>query len=70
MANLTGAVLVQNAALLRASVAQGGVLIVSGVQTHERDEVLAAFGDATLRWSGEEAGWVGLAFNLPSTPGV
>ena len=62
LANLTGAVLVQNAALLRASVAPGGVLIVSGVQAHERDEVLAAFGDATLRWSREEAGWVGLAF--------
>lgn len=70
LANLTGAVLVQNAALLRASVVPGGALIVSGVQTNERDEVLAAFGGATLRWSGEEAGWVGLAFNLPPTPGV
>jgi ribosomal protein L11 methyltransferase len=70
LANLTGAVLVQIAPLLQGSVAAGGLLIVSGVQTHERDEVIAAFSALTLAWSAEEAGWVGLAFNFPAAPPV
>jgi ribosomal protein L11 methyltransferase len=70
LANLTGAVLVQNAALLSSAVAPGGTLIVSGVQEHERDEVLAAFAGTTLCWSEAEVGWVGLAFNLPAARGV
>lgn len=61
-ANLTGAVLVQNASLLGGALAAGGTLIVSGLQSHERDEVLAAFDTLRLAWSAEEAGWVGLAF--------
>lgn len=65
LANLTGAVLVQNARMLLEAVRPGGTLIVSGLQTHERGEVLDAFGGATLTWSSEEAGWVGLAFAIP-----
>jgi len=69
LANLTGAVLIQNAALLSSTVAAGGTLIVSGLQTHERKEVVAAFEVASVRWSGEEAGWEAFSFNLPG-PGA
>lgn len=65
LANLTGAVLAQNARLLLDAVRPGGALVVSGIQSHERDEVLHAFGEAPLSWSGDEAGWVGLAFRRP-----
>ena len=64
VANLTGAVLIQNAALLRGAVAPGGTLIVSGLQTHEHDDVVSALSGGTVRWSGEEAGWVAVAFNF------
>ena len=70
VANLTGAVLVMNAALLSSAVAPGGTLIVSGVQTHERDEVVAAFTGAQLVWSNDEAGWMSLGFNFPDPPEV
>jgi len=65
LANLTGAVLVQNAARLSSAVVPGGALIVSGLQAHERNQVGQAFADATLTWSEEEAGWVAMLFNLP-----
>ncbi len=61
LANLTGAVLVQNASLLLAATAPAGILIASGLQAHERDAVVAAFAAAEIVWSGEDAGWVGLA---------
>ena len=64
LANLTGAVLVQNAALLRSAVAPGGTLIVSGLQPHERADVLAAFVGATVRRQDDEADWVALTFNF------
>ena len=70
VANLTGAVLVQTAPLLIAALADDGVLIVSGLQTHERQEVIDAFPGATIAWSGEESGWVGLAFNFPRRSAV
>lgn len=63
-ANLTGAVLIQNAAQLRGAVAPGGTLIVSGLQTHERDDVIAAFAPATIRWTADELDWVAIAFNV------
>jgi ribosomal protein L11 methyltransferase len=65
LANLTGATLVQNAARLGSAVTPGGSLIVSGLQAHERDDVRRAFAGATLAWSGEEAGWIAMLFNLP-----
>ncbi len=64
LANLTGAVLVQSAALLRSAVATGGTLIVSGLQSHERTDVLAAFSGATMRRQDEELDWVALTFNF------
>jgi ribosomal protein L11 methyltransferase len=64
LANLTAAVLVRSADALRGAVASGGTLVVSGVQLFERDDVLAAFSGATLRWSKDEGGWVALAFNF------
>ena len=70
LANLTGAVLLHNAALLSSTVAAGGTLIVSGLQTHERADVVDAFRAASVRWSGEEAGWEAVAFNFPSAGAV
>lgn len=70
LANLTGAVLVQNAPLLRAAVAPGGTLIVSGLQTHERAEVVAAFPGARVGWEKEELSWVSIAFNFPAAAAV
>jgi ribosomal protein L11 methyltransferase len=70
LANLTGAVLLQNAALLSSTVAPGGTLVVSGLQTHERKDVVAAFEVASVRWSAEEAGWEALAFNFPASRAV
>jgi ribosomal protein L11 methyltransferase len=66
LANLTGAVLVHNAERLAALVVAGGNLVVSGLQSHERDEVIAAFRHASLAWSDEEMGWVALRFNFPA----
>ena len=34
------------------------------------DDILAAFTGMKLVWSGEDAGWVALTFNLPASPGV
>ncbi|MEQ1727034.1 MAG: 50S ribosomal protein L11 methyltransferase [Vicinamibacterales bacterium] len=64
LANLTGGVLVQNATLLRSAVAPGGTLIVSGLQSHERTDVLAAFAGATVRRQDDELDWVALTFTF------
>ncbi len=60
-ANLTGALLVRSAPTLLAAVRSGGILILSGIQSHERDDVRAAFAGAEVRWEREEDGWVGMA---------
>jgi ribosomal protein L11 methyltransferase len=65
VANLTGAVLIQNARLLSSTVSPGGTLIVSGLQVHEREAVSGAFRLAEVQWSAEEAGWTALTFNFP-----
>ena len=62
-ANLTGAILAQSASRLLGALMPGGVLVVSGLQSHERDEVVAAFEGTTLLWEQAEDGWTGLAFN-------
>jgi ribosomal protein L11 methyltransferase len=60
-ANLTGALLVRSAPTLLAAVRPGGILILSGIQSHERDEVREAFAGADVRWEREEDGWVEIA---------
>jgi ribosomal protein L11 methyltransferase len=60
-ANLTGALLVRSAAVLLGAVHPGGTLILSGIQSHERDEVRAAFAEATDLWERDEDGWTGIA---------
>jgi len=66
-ANLTGALLVGAAAVLRESVRPGGTLIVSGLLSGERDDVAAALGTMMPVWESEEDGWVGLCFRAPMT---
>jgi ribosomal protein L11 methyltransferase len=60
-ANLTGALLVRSAAMLLGAVQPEGTLILSGIQSHERDEVRQAFAGAAIVWERDEDGWVGLA---------
>jgi ribosomal protein L11 methyltransferase len=60
-ANLTGALLVRSAPTLLAAVRPGGMLILSGIQSHERDDVRGAFGGGEIRWERDEDGWVGIA---------
>jgi ribosomal protein L11 methyltransferase len=64
-ANLTGALLVVSAHSLLRAVRSGGTLIVSGLLSHERGDVVRAFGGVTVVWEGEEDGWVGLAVKKP-----
>ncbi len=70
VANLTGAVLVQSAAVLSGAVRRQGTLIVSGLQAHERADVLAAFEGRSMVWSAEEEDWVALALTAPPERGV
>jgi ribosomal protein L11 methyltransferase len=60
-ANLTGALLVRSAPALLAAVRAGGTVILSGIQSHERDEVRQAFAHEAVCWERDEDGWVGLA---------
>ena len=60
-ANLTGALLVRSAPALLAAVRPGGTLILSGIQSHERDDVRQAFAAAVVCWERDEDGWAGLA---------
>ncbi|HEV3139457.1 MAG TPA: 50S ribosomal protein L11 methyltransferase [Vicinamibacterales bacterium] len=62
-ANLTGALIVKAASVLRRATRAGGTLILSGLQIHERDEVLRAFRSPALTWEREEDGWIGLVVN-------
>jgi ribosomal protein L11 methyltransferase len=64
-ANLTGALLVRSSSAVLAAVRPGGTLILSGLLSHERDEVCAAFFPAAVVWEREEDGWVGLAMKKP-----
>jgi ribosomal protein L11 methyltransferase len=59
-ANLTGALLIRSADLLLQALNARGSLIVSGLQSHERDAVVRAFGDAHIAWEATEEEWVGL----------
>jgi ribosomal protein L11 methyltransferase len=59
-ANLTGALLVKSAPALLAAVRPGGVLILSGIQSHEAIQVRQAFEGADVCRERDEDGWVGL----------
>ena len=59
-ANLTAALLVRTATSVMNSVRPGGTVILSGLQTADRDEVMAAFRGATLVDERTEDGWAGL----------
>jgi ribosomal protein L11 methyltransferase len=61
-ANLTGALLARTAPTLRRAIRPGGILIISGVLTSERDDVCRAFAPASIVWEQEEDGWVGIVF--------
>lgn len=63
-ANLTGALLIQSAALLRHAARPQGTLIVSGLQASEEDDVVRAFEPARVDWRAAEDGWVGLLFGV------
>jgi len=56
-ANLTGGMLIRASDRLRQVVRPGGILIMSGLQTHERDEVWRVFGQFELEAEADEAGW-------------
>jgi ribosomal protein L11 methyltransferase len=60
-ANLTGALLARSAPTLLAAVKPNGTLILSGIQSHERDDVRDAFAGHDVLWEREEDGWVGIA---------
>ena len=64
-ANLTGALLVRSADRLLAAVRPGGTLILSGLQSDERDDVRRAFEGAAVTWERDEDGWVGIAVKKP-----
>ena len=64
-ANLTGALLIRSAAVLVAAVRAGGTLILSGIQSVERDHVRQAFADTAVCWERDEDGWVGIAVKKP-----
>jgi ribosomal protein L11 methyltransferase len=66
VANLTGVLLCRANAKLAGAVSAGGMLVVSGLQAAERDEVLAAFSPYRVTWEAEEEGWTGLAMRAPS----
>ena len=60
-ANLTGGLLVREARTLIDAVDRGGILVLSGLQVHERDDVLRAFGGTSTVWQRTAGEWVGLA---------
>jgi ribosomal protein L11 methyltransferase len=58
VANLTGGMLAANAAAVVRTVAPGGRLILSGITTEERAQVLRAFAaTCVIDWAAEEEGW-------------
>jgi ribosomal protein L11 methyltransferase len=59
-ANLTGALLVRSTEALLAATNPGGLLVLSGLMQHERDDVGRAFAEAAIVWERREDEWVGL----------
>jgi ribosomal protein L11 methylase PrmA len=60
-ANLTGTLLVRTAQTLIEAVGGGGTLVLSGLQLHERGEVMDAFAGTSATWERTVEEWVGMA---------
>jgi ribosomal protein L11 methylase PrmA len=60
-ANLTGTLLVRTARTLIEAVGGGGTLVLSGLQLHERGEVMHAFAGTSATWERTVEEWVGVA---------
>jgi ribosomal protein L11 methyltransferase len=58
LANLTGGLLISSAERLRKLTNAHGRLVLSGFQTHEERDVVAAYAAFTVEHRGEEDGWV------------
>jgi ribosomal protein L11 methyltransferase len=69
-ANLTGALLTRASERLIGRLRPQGMLIVSGLQPCERDDVFRAFHRLQLVCEREEDGWIGARFNLASAERV
>jgi ribosomal protein L11 methyltransferase len=63
-ANLTGALLIRSAEILLGSLDADGSLVVSGLQSHERGDVVQAFGKARLVWEEADDEWVAIIFRV------
>jgi len=64
LANLTGALLIRSASILGHAVRPGGMLIISGFQTHERNDVINAFAPSNMVFEQVEDEWVGAALSV------
>jgi ribosomal protein L11 methyltransferase len=64
-ANLTGALLIRSASAILGATVPGGLIILSGLMRHERDDVRRAFGAASVEWERFEDEWVGLVVKKP-----
>jgi ribosomal protein L11 methyltransferase len=69
LANLTGGLLIRAAGPLRQAVKPGGLLIVSGLETAERDVVWRAFEDFERVAEAEESGWITFTARRQSNDG-
>jgi ribosomal protein L11 methyltransferase len=71
-ANLTAALLAQQAGRLRSVTRPSGTLILGGFRATDQPEVLAAFGPTASVWQAEEDGWASFAltFRAPGVGGV
>jgi len=61
--NLSGALLVRSASMLLAAARGGGVVIVSGLQAHERERVRDALASPVV-WEREDDGWLALILSV------
>jgi ribosomal protein L11 methyltransferase len=68
LANLTGALVVAGAPLLRQLVRPGGTLILSGFPVEGTDEVRAAFAGAAVADEAREDEWAALTLVIPAGP--
>ncbi|HEY6508263.1 MAG TPA: 50S ribosomal protein L11 methyltransferase [Vicinamibacterales bacterium] len=68
LANLTGGLLMASAARLLALVRPSGHLVLSGFQTHEEGEVVAAFTGTSLVERLEEENWVAVTLRSITKP--